>query len=164
MTMILAMLAIAVSGQAKCVDPAFDAQVRRYLKGTIPALDVDQLARERGSTLVLDARERQEYVISHIPGARHIGFKDLNLEALDGVPKETRIVVYCSIGYRSERVAERLKAQGYHDVYNVHGSIFEWVNRGHAVQDSSGEVTNRIHAYSRSWSRWILNGAMEKVW
>ncbi|MDX1407138.1 MAG: rhodanese-like domain-containing protein [Saprospiraceae bacterium] len=163
-TVLFTLLVMSVSAQAICTDPAFDNQVRRYLKQTVPVMDVDTLANIMQSVMILDARDLEEYQVSHIPGARHIGYKQLDLAVLNGLPKETPIVVYCSIGYRSERVGERLREMGYPHVHNLYGSMFEWVNRGRPVTDATGTPTNRVHGYSKAWSRWILNPAITKVW
>jgi hypothetical protein len=66
-------------------------------------------------------------------------------------------VVYCAVGYRSERVGEKLLEAGYSRVLNMRGGIFAWVNRGFPVYGDGGH-TDRIHGYSRRWSRWLERG------
>ena len=46
----------------------------------------------------------------------------------DGIAKDAPIVTYCSVGYRSGKMAERLQAAGYTNVRNLEGSIFKWAN------------------------------------
>ena len=72
------------------------------------------------------------------------------------------IVVYCSLGIRSEKISEKLKAEGYSNVRNLYGGIFEWKNKGFEVFDSEGKETEKVHAYSKSWSKWLKNG--EKIY
>ena len=72
--------------------------------------------------------------------------------------------MYCSIGYRSEKVGEELKKMGFKNVYNLYGSIFEWVNQGNEVVDENEKVTEKVHTYNKRWSKWIEDGKAEKVW
>jgi len=52
---------------------------------------------------------------------------------LAGIEKQDPLAVYCSVGYRSERIAEKLPQQRYTNVVNVYGGVFEWVNTGRPV-------------------------------
>jgi predicted sulfurtransferase len=74
------------------------------------------------------------------------------------IPRNTPVVVYCSVGYRSEQIGEKLLQAGFTDVHNLFGSIFEWVNQGYPVFKNQSEQTNRVHAYSRSWGIWLQKG------
>jgi len=161
----IAMFVTAIlNAQPHCIDVAFDTQVRKYVKGSVPLIDVDMLVSEANNVLILDAREKEEYDISHIPGAKYIGHKKTDFSVLDGIPHDTRIVVYCSIGYRSEIIGKRITGKGYRNVENLFGSIFEWVNRGHPLENADGEIVTMLHAYSKAWSRWVLNPRITTVW
>lgn len=147
-----------------CADPAFDREVASWLSFTIPAIDVDSLRRlPPASVLLLDAREPDEYAVSHLAGAVHCGYDHFDGTLLDTFDKSRPVVVYCSIGYRSEKIAQKLKKAGFANVSNLYGSIFEWVNRGYPVVDASGQTTRRLHTYNRAWGRWVDDAACEKV-
>ena len=155
-----------VTGQfisAYCKDPAFHAEVGRYLKGTVPVIDVDKLHGSTDVYTILDARETDEFAVSHIPGAIHVGYNHFKPSSIESLDKTRPVVVYCSIGYRSEKIAERLQQRGF-TVYNLYGSIFEWANRGHPLVDSEGVSTHQLHAFSKKWSRWVLNPDIARVW
>lgn len=79
------------------------------------------------------------------------------------MPKDKKIVVYCSIGYRSEKIAERIQAMGY-EVSNLYGSIFEWVNQGNQIVDNTGKETKELHTYNRKWSKWVEPDSVQKTW
>lgn len=162
-TLLLIVCSVSLIAQAHCEDARFDAQVRKYLKGSVPVVDVDTLRSEMERYVILDARTSEEYAVSHLPGALHVGFKQLNQPLLDSLSRDTRVVVYCSIGYRSEIVGGKLQRMGFNNVHNLFGSIFEWVNRGYPVE-TKGVETDTVHGYSRSWSKWILNPRISKVW
>lgn len=101
--------------------------------------------------LLLDARTPEEYQVSHLANA-HLT-PDLDAFHSDAaVSIEQPIVVYCSVGYRSAKLAEQLQQQGYQQVFNLEGSIFEWANRGYPLYNAMGPVV-QVHPYSMAWGK-----------
>lgn len=137
---------------------AFDQLLQTMLKQDIPILTVPELAAMPTKPVLLDAREKREFAVSHLPGAKWVGYETFKLEAVRGISKQTPIVVYCSIGVRSEKIARQLQAAGFTQVKNLYGSLFEWVNQGHPVEKSPGVVTREVHAYNRIWGVWLQKG------
>ena len=109
--------------------------------------------------LLLDTREKEEFQVSHMAKAIWVGNKNFDAdEILSIVPnKKKPIVVYCSIGVRSEIVGEKLLKNGYTEVYNLYGGIFDWKNKGFPVYDSIGQETDRVHAYNKHWGKMLNN-------
>lgn len=149
---------------ASCADPAFDKKVDSYLSYTVPVINVKDAHIHKSDYIFMDAREFEEYQVSHIPGSRFIGFDNFSIHTLDDISKESSIIVYCSIGYRSEKIATKLKKAGFKKVYNLYGSIFEWVNEGYEISDKSGRNSNKIHTYNKNWSKWVKITSIEKIW
>lgn len=145
-------------------EPQFDQRVSNLLNGTIPFIGVKELNEIKHEVTIFDARELEEYRISHIEGAKYIGYKQFDPKSLEGVDKEKKIVLYCSIGYRSEKIGEKLKKLGYNNVYNLYGSIFEWANQSYPLMDSNDKRTFKLHTYNANWSKWVNNKRIEKVW
>lgn len=143
------------------LNPKFDQTIRSYLDFSVPIITVDEFATRRDQYVVLDAREPHEFAVSHIEGAQYIGFKDWDQSVLDRLDPEQEIVIYCSIGYRSEKIGEKLQKRGFSKVRNLYGSIFEWVNQGHPVVNDAGKTTN-LHTYDRKWGKWVDNPAITK--
>lgn len=137
---------------------AFDQLLRSMLKQDVPIMTVADLARMPVKPLLLDAREKSEFVVSHLPNAQWIGYETFTTESLRNIPKNTPLVVYCSIGVRSEKIGRQLQAAGFTQVKNLYGSIFEWVNQGHLVEKSPGVKTTEVHAYNRVWGVWLHKG------
>lgn len=103
---------------------------------------------ESALPLIIDVRELEEYQVSHLQGA-------LNLKTGDSISqlvqdKDTAIVVYCSVGYRSAGVAEELRQLGYTNVLNLRHSIFEWANEGYPMVSGAGE-TEKAHPFNSAW-------------
>ncbi len=125
-----------------------------------PYISVDALQKTQSTTVILDAREVDEFRVSHIKNAHYIGYKNFDLKQLNNIVKDknTTIVVYCSVGVRSGNIGDQLKARGYTSVYNLYGGIFEWVNNGFAVYDLNKNITKQIHAYSKKWGVYLKKG------
>ncbi len=143
---------------------AFSKKLKKTLKLTIPVIGVEELATTSDQYLLLDTREREEYDTSHIPQATFAGYKKFDWSILENTPKDKAIVVYCSVGVRSEKIAEKLKKKGFTNVKNLYGSIFEWANKDHPVVDKNGNETKKVHTYNRDWSQWVEDGELIKVW
>jgi rhodanese-related sulfurtransferase len=99
---------------------------------------------------LLDARSPDEYAVSHLPGARRVDPTATTFPDLDTLSRDTPIVVYCSVGYRSARVTTRLQEQGFTNVRNLRGSIFRWANEGRPVVRNDTPV-RAVHPYDRTW-------------
>lgn len=108
-----------------------------------------------GDATLLDVRSETEFVIAHLPGARQVS-PDADPETLHrALPRDRPIVVYCSVGGRSARLAAALRDAGRADVRNLEGSIFGWAMAGRPLVDGSGRPTDRVHPYGAPWS-WLL--------
>ena len=115
---------------------------------------------QRKSLLLFDVREPEEYAVSHLQGARPAPSKDEALKALQGTPSDQRIVLYCSVGYRSSELAQFLMKKGFTEVYNLEGSIFAWANEGRPVYRGN-ELVKVVHPYDRIWGR-LLKKSLRK--
>ncbi len=127
---------------------------------SIPYISVQELAMPKTDAILLDARELSEYKVSHLQNAIHVGYDDFEIITVSKkiTDKSSKIVVYCSLGVRSEDIAEQLKKAGYSNVYNLFGGIFEWKNNDLTVYNVEDEPTENVHAFSKKWSQWLLKG------
>lgn len=156
----LALLLFVGTGTARAQhvqEAEYQGKLQHLLSDGTPVVDVAHFAQEPKG-VILDARPKEEYDVSHIAKARRVGYGDFDLSKVNDLPKDTAIVVYCSVGYRSEKVTEKLLKAGFTNVRNLYGGIFEWINAGHVVVDDAGRTTDRIHTYNKTWSRWVLKG------
>jgi len=145
-------------------DPEFKKTIDSYLDFDIPLTTVDVLRNMTTPHIILDAREKKEFNVSHIPDAQYLGYKNADYTVLDNVDKNDLIVVYCSIGYRSEKISQKLKKKGFKNVVNLYGSIFEWANKGYPLHDNQGDLVTRVHGYNKKWSQWVDNEGIEVVY
>ncbi|GAB4160085.1 MAG: hypothetical protein Tsb0033_15540 [Winogradskyella sp.] len=134
--------------------------LKKYNNENTPYISVEELAMPKTNTIILDARELREYEVSHLKDALYVGYDEFDLKntikQLNN--KDQMIVVYCSLGIRSEDIAEQLIEKGYTNVFNLFGGIFEWKNKGFSVYDNNNQPTENVHAFSKEWSKWLLKG------
>ena len=106
----------------------------------------------RSQPLLLDARTGPEYEVSHLSGARRIDPIRPLLRHMEAFARDTPIVVYCSVGYRSARVARWLGRQGFTNVRQLEGSLFAWANEHRPMVSETGPA-KEVHAYNEFWGR-----------
>ena len=75
--------------------------------------------------VLLDVREEDELAKASLPWAKHVPLGQVP-ERLAEIPKDRPIVVMCHGGFRSNRVAQYLRKNGYGDVANLTGGIDAW--------------------------------------
>ncbi len=149
---------------AMLINDKFDRKLHQILKLDVPIISVDSVYAHRKDYLLLDARSEEEYEVSRIPGAVYVGYKDFSLDALPEFPQMKQVVVYCSVGARSEEIARKITEATGEKTLNLYGSIFAWVNHGYLIVDPENQETEKIHTYNKKWSKWVINDKMEKVW
>ena len=141
---------------------SLDKLLNRYNSHSIPYISVEELRmlKENDSVVILDAREPNEFEVSHLKSSINVGFDYFSSEEklLQKLNKDAQIVVYCSVGIRSEKIAEKLKNAGFDNVKNMYGGIFEWKNKGNSVIDSTGTETENVHVFSKQWRKWLNSG------
>lgn len=139
----------------------FDKMLDGLYRKTVPAIEsktLKQLIATHRDLIILDTRSEKEFVVSHLDGAKLIDYESFGEDKVNQIPKDAKVVVYCSVGYRSERIGEKLLALGYRDVSNLYGGIFMWKNESNKVVDPKGIQTDYVHTFNRSWSKWLKNG------
>lgn len=152
---------LVLAGAAFTQDMAYDLMLRGLLARNVKEVTVAQLRTNHATATLLDARAYREYEVSHLMGARYVGYDDFNLSRIADLSRNAPVVVYCSVGYRSEKIAQKLQQAGFSEVYNLYGGIFEWVNQGYPVVNAEGR-TKQVHAFDRVWGIWLKKG--EKVY
>lgn len=143
-----------------------DKLLSKYNSLSVPYISVEELKMQQNNDkiYILDAREPAEFEVSHLKNALFVGYNDFSEQLVlkEIKDKSSPIVVYCSLGIRSEKIAEQLLRAGYTNVKNLYGGIFIWKNKGYKIFDASGKETEKVHAFSKHWSKYLSNG--EKVY
>jgi len=141
---------------------AFERMLNDLLQGSVPMINAGTLKKklaEPANPVLLDAREPDEFSVSHIKGARNVGYEDFDLNSLSGIEKDAPIVVYCSVGYRSEKIGEKLQKAGFSNVVNLRGGIFDWANQNLPLYNMAQRKVTTVHPYNRKWGKWLTREA-----
>jgi rhodanese-related sulfurtransferase len=103
--------------------------------------------------VLIDVRKPREQEVSMLPHA--VTTAQFAERFRHGIPKEKRLVVYCTIGYRSGKYAEELSKQGI-KAENLEGGVLAWSFAGGKfyAKDPNGvwSETNHIHVYDAEWN------------
>jgi len=110
----------------------------------------------RSQPLLLDARTKVEYQVSHLRDAILDDAARPSLRPLRGRPTGDPIVVYGSVGYRGARLAHWLAAQGFTNVRNLTGGIFLWANEDRPLF-RDGRPTAAVHPYDHRWGLLLIS-------
>lgn len=146
------------SSMAQVKSRSFNLILKTMLSADVPTITVAEAAKAGRIYTFLDAREEEEYTVSHLPDAQLVGYENFDLSRINTLPKNKPLVVYCSVGKRSEDIARKLMRAGYTNVKNLYGGIFEWVNQDHDVYDVQNRETANVHAYNRLWGKFLDKG------
>lgn len=150
-------ISIGIAQNAK-TDPAFKQKLKEILSGTVPFIqpsELNQLQKNNTNLYILDTRAQKEYQVSHIKNSSFVDYDNFKVSQVSHIPKNATIVVYCSVGWRSEKIGEKLKKAGYTNIKNLYGGVFEWVNQGFKVYDNTGKETKQVHTYSKDWAKYV---------
>ncbi|MGB5458943.1 MAG: rhodanese-like domain-containing protein [Eudoraea sp.] len=142
---------------------SIDQALDWYNNESVPYISVTELQNLKNQ-IILDTREWEEYEVSHLKNAVWVGYDDFKLaDVVTKYPdKNLNIVVYCSIGVRSENIGEELLESGYFNTKNLYGGIFEWSNQGYPVYTAKDEKTKKVHAFGKLWGKYLTKA--EKVY
>ena len=92
---------------------------------SIAAYDLDMfLSRNKDKLIIWDVRSEKEYIQGHIVGAINVPYEK-SIGAMRNLKNDKIVLVYCSRGGRSMRVAKLLFYKGYM-VVNIVGGLKEY--------------------------------------
>jgi NADPH-dependent 2,4-dienoyl-CoA reductase/sulfur reductase-like enzyme/peroxiredoxin family protein/rhodanese-related sulfurtransferase/TusA-related sulfurtransferase len=107
------------------------------LKGLVKVISVEEfLSLDRESIFILDVRTKDEYDLGHIEGAVNIPVDEIR-QNLGKIPRDKKIIVYCSVGLRGYVACRVLYQNGFNEVYNLSGGykMYEVVTQKQGNED-----------------------------
>src|SRR6516162_5542388 len=105
---------------------------------------------------VVDVRAPEEFDVSHLRGAENLQTVDQNVREVTK-RNPTRTILYCSVGFRSSRLAHLVAQRGIPNVFNLEGSIFQWANEGKEIYQGEKRVAH-VHPYGKRWTGLLKPG------
>ncbi|TVR14516.1 MAG: hypothetical protein EA401_04440 [Planctomycetota bacterium] len=119
---------------------------------TVEGLDAWLSDEQREPPLILDAREPEEFELSHIPGAQWLGSGREALDRMQDIAPGTQIVVYSAVGLRAAPVVRDLHTAGF-DARHLTRGIFAWANADLPVIDAHGNNVPGVHRWNATMQR-----------
>ena len=107
------------NGQAFRVDNPNAPKVRQ-----MSVRELSQLVESGERFELLDVRTPEERSMAAIPGA--VLLNESEAARIESLPRDTRLVLHCHHGGRSQQAAEQFVALGFSQVWNVVGGIDAW--------------------------------------
>lgn len=139
---------------------AYKALLATLYDADFPVLKPAQIA-DLSSYQVVDTREKEEFEVSHLQDANWVGYDDFSLKNVASLDKNKPVLVYCTVGARSQEIGKKLHEAGFKQVYNLYGGLIEWANEERPIYHGDS-LTKKVHTYSRTWGIWLTKG--EKVY
>ncbi len=142
----------------KALDEIVEGLNTKFL--TVPHLSpkaVTDLQAAGTPVIFVDTRSKEEQDVSMIPGSLTI--EEFESREQEFLSKNTKIMAYCTIGYRSSSYVEKLRKRGFDDASNLQGSILAWTHEGLPLvtkdKTTGQEIpTNKVHVFTGG--RWLL--------
>ena len=134
-------------------------------KQSVPTIKAFELKKiiDDSNLILIDIRESKEQQVSMLPHS--LSTVEFAQKFKHGIPSRSKIVTYCTIGYRSGIYAGELRKQQI-IAYNLEGGILAWshIHGEIFAKDSSGQwiKTNRIHVYAKEWN--FVHPDYQAVW
>jgi len=148
----------------KTTNSAYDKFLQNELSSAVPILTCQQLFEmlqkrtSRNQLSLLDGRSKAEFEVSHLQSAQRVGFKDFSNELVWSINRNSILVVYAASGQESEELGKRLRDMGFKNVYNLYGSIMEWVNQGYPIVDKNNQPTTKVHVGIKKRAKFLKKG------
>jgi rhodanese-related sulfurtransferase len=136
----------------------FDKMAKNMAGKKAPIITMGEVQKSinaKNKIVFLDSREQNEFQTSHLPNAIWVGYDNIDWSKINKLEKDATIVIYCSVGYRSGKLAEQLSKKGFKNVKNLYGGLFNWANNGGELQNEMKQTTNKVHGYNKNWSKWV---------
>jgi len=122
----------------------------------ITVSELQKLQQQDQKLILVDVRSPRERAVSYIPGAITTEEFEHNLEQY----QNEKIIVYCTIGYRSGKYAQKMQRQGIR-VLNLEGSLLAWSHIQGQLINQIG-ATKKVHVFGRQWQ--LTSEDYQPVW
>jgi len=99
---------------------------------TTSEIDVEELAARHERGILVDVRERDEYVAGHVSGAVLIPMGQL-ANRMGEIDKAASVFVICASGNRSSAMTDLLRGAGF-DAVSVAGGTSAWARSGRPLE------------------------------
>lgn len=118
----------------------------------VDAMEASELLTQSAFT-ILDVRGENEFNVSHLKGA--IRYEE---GLLGQLRSDEPVMVYCTVGLRSNQVAKALRKEGFERIIELQDGLIGWSNAKLPLINSNNELTDSVHVYSQYFSALLKGG------
>jgi rhodanese-related sulfurtransferase len=131
-----AFFAFCAAGHVEAADKTPE-QLVQEAKAAIKEVSIDDVKKmldAKEDFILLDVRDKQEFVEGHLPEAINISRGMLEFKAAMIIPdKNSKIVVYCGLDLRGPLATKTMNDLGYKNAVNMVGGLKAWKGAGYPV-------------------------------
>lgn len=124
----------------------------------IEPIDLKSLMDSKNRMFVIDTREENEFDVSHLQGAKRVGYEKFSVEKVWMLDRNTTIILYSTDGERCAHVGAYMKMMGFVDVRTINGSLIGWVNAGYPAVDKEGNSTTNVFVNNKEEAKKLKKG------
>ena len=132
----LLLIAITGCGHAQGPQKTAEGGSQDPIMKDVSVAEFQKLMATMPDALLLDVRTPEEWDEGHLEGAAHHdywGDEAAFEQAMNRIPRDRPVLVYCAGGGRSGLTAKELNAAGHQEVYNLEDGITGWKREGMPV-------------------------------
>ncbi len=112
-------------------------QMVKEAKASIREVSVDDVKKmidSKAKIIILDVREKDEFVTGYMPGAINLSRGMLEFKISTLIPdKNAIIIVYCGVDLRGPLATRTLNEMGYRNAVNLNGGLKAWKAAGYPI-------------------------------
>lgn len=106
--------------------------------------------------LIIDVRRKEEFQVSHIPGAANLDTSDKIATYFATAAPLPEVVIFCSAsGVRSTQLLREMPKKWPLTAANLAGGIFAWANEDRPLINEAQEDVQQVHPESRFHGRFL---------
>jgi rhodanese-related sulfurtransferase len=108
-------------------------------QSSISTLEATQLINQKHA-IIIDLRREKDFVLGHLPNARHIPADEL-VPRFDEISRfKSRPAILVSTGQSGTKAIKALKEQGFTDVFVLQGGVSAWIEANLPIETTSGKA------------------------
>ncbi len=110
-------------------------QAQTPVNKSITVSEFEEIAKNKGATVIIDVRTPEEIEKGRLPRAKSIDISSDFFETeISKLPKNKTYLLYCKAGVRSEKAMEIMRASGFNYVFSLAGGIDAWKEAGKPIE------------------------------
>ncbi len=108
-------------------------------QSSIGTLEATRLINQKHA-IIIDLRREQDFILGHLPNARHIPVDELTTRFEEISRFKSRPAILVSTGQSGAKAVNILKSQGFADVFVLQGGVAAWIEASLPIETSGGKA------------------------